>query len=148
MKLRKFLLWMLLAIVGYNLYGYTKQHMSGDVLAYKRLASAVAKNDTNTAQKIVLNSNLATELSEAHAKRQELIGDQSVIFTYYRIKQQRYSSDGNISFILAEQVSRVNPPGVNTLIGENEVRVQHGVQLVRRDNEWFVQKFHDPVMVQ
>lgn len=148
MKPKRILLWVLCAILAYNLYGYTKQHTSGDVLAYKRLASALAENDSITAQKMLYDANDVAHLVGQQRERKELIGNNSVLFTYYVIKKHYYSVDGRTSHIHAEQIFRVNPPGAKTIIGEDEVRVQHNVQLVKQDNTWYVKQFQDPAMIQ
>ncbi len=149
MKPKRILLWLICATLVYNIYGYTKQHTSGDVLAYKRLASALVENDTAAVQKILIDEkDDMLLLAGAQQEQKELIGDSSVLFTYYVIKKQRYSHDGNTSHILAEQIFRVNPPGAKAIIGENEVRVRHNVQLVKQDNAWYVKAFENPTAVQ
>ena len=148
MKQKRILFWVLCAILVYNLYGYTKQHTTGDVLAYKRLASALVENDTNAVHRLLVEANDATQLVAAQRERTQLMGDHSVLFTYYVIKKQWYSRDGQTSYIVAEQISRVNPPGAKALIGEEEVRVKHAVELVKQGSTWYVKQFQSPVMAQ
>ncbi len=148
MKPRRIFIWALAAVAALNVYSYTKQHTKADVLAYKRLASALADNDGGTIQKMVLDSSCGDQLARSDEERKKLLGNKSVLFTYYVIKQQRYSYDGESSYIVAEQVSRVKSPGVNTVIGDSEVRIRHDVQMVKRDNSWYVKQFGKPTMLQ
>jgi hypothetical protein len=66
--------------------------------------------------------------------------------TCYKVKSRRISADEQSVTLVAEQVSRVNPPGYDTLWGENEVRLRHQVKLVKENGHWVVYSFEDPAL--
>ncbi len=146
MKLKKFIFWAVFALLAYNFFGYVKVHTSGDVTAYKRFAKALMNEDSYLARITCVQPEYVREVMKSQAKRSEVFNGFNIILTYYVIKDQKLSADGTHSYIVAEQVSRVNPPGVTTIRGEHEVRIRHVVELENQDGNWLISKFEDQAM--
>lgn len=142
---KKLFYWLIMGIVAYQLFGYVKMHTSGDVVVYKRFAKAVMENDDFVARSGSLKD-VAKRVFEFQDERTALFRGADIVFTYYVIKERRLSEDGKTAYLTAEQVSRVNPEGFDTLWGEQAVRIRHGVQLVLQKNIWMVSQFQDPAM--
>ncbi len=146
MKPKKFIFWVIFAILVYNFWGYTKVHTSGDVIAYKRFARALIQDDDFLVKQTALSTGYGAKVFAAQLARKKYFKGKQIVFTYFVIKEQRLSEDRKVSYLLAEQVSRVNPIGVATIWGDSEVRIQHRVQLVQVDKTWKVAQFTDPAM--
>ena len=146
MKLTRLIIWVVLAFVAFKLYGYVKVHSSGDVIAYKSFAEALRADDRFAIKRIVIDEELAQKVLETQPQRKDLLEGNSVLFTYYVIQRQTFANDGETSFIFAEQVNRVDPPGESSFIGETAIRTSHGVELVKKDGKWRVVSFDDPAM--
>jgi len=146
-KPKKLIFWAIFLIGAYFMFGYVRMHTHGDVVAYKRFAKAVMKKDDYIARQVSVDrSGLAGKVLAQHEERMELFGDADIVFTYYTIDERRVSADGKTVYLSAEQVSRVNPEGYDTIWGEREVRIRQTVQMVERDGLWLVASFNDPVM--
>lgn len=146
MGLKRIIFWAVFALIAYHLFGYVKVHSSSDVVTYKLLAEAVAENDTYSIKQMVDNEVYSQRIIETQEQREKLIGENTVLFTYYVIQKHTYSAGGDSSYILAEQVNRVNPPGEDSLIGQHEIRIRHGIELVKEGDRWLVVRFDDPAM--
>ncbi|MGJ8649919.1 MAG: hypothetical protein ACSHX4_06140 [Opitutaceae bacterium] len=146
MKPKKIIFWAIFAILAYNFFSYSITHSSSEVIAYKRFAKALLKNDSYVARELTLDRNYALAVFDENPARQKLFGDNSIVFTYYVIKEQRVSDDEQTAFVIAEQVSRVNPKGQSTVWGTSEVRILHKVKLVKKNDVWKLESFHDPAM--
>ncbi|MFP4204179.1 MAG: hypothetical protein ACLFS4_07605 [Opitutales bacterium] len=147
MKPKKIIYWIIFGVLAYQLFGCVKTHTSGDVIAYKRFSKALLKQDSYVARQVARNP-LAREALAREGARKELFEGVEIVFTYYTIEDRRLSDDGKRSFIVAHQVSRVNPEGVDTLWGEGKVRIQQQVELVLKDGRWEVVKLNDPTLKQ
>jgi len=146
-KPKKLIFWTIVLIGAYFMFSYVRMHTHGDVIAYKRFAKAVMKKDDYIARQVSVDgSDLANKVISRHDERMELYRDADIVFTYYAIDERRVSEDGRTVYLSAEQVSRVNPEGYDTIWGEEEVRIQHTVQMIKRDGIWLVATFNDPAM--
>jgi hypothetical protein len=146
MGLKRIIFWAIFAFLAYHAFGYVKVHSSGDVVTYKLLGDALAENDTYSIKKMVKDEALGQQIIAAQEERAKLLGDNAVLFTYYVIQRQTFSAAGDTSYILAEQVNRVNPPGADTIIGETEIRIRQGIELVKEGERWLIVGFDDPAM--
>lgn len=146
MKPKKILFWAIFALLVYNFFSYSVTHTSSEVIAYKRFAKALLKNDSYVARELTLDRNYALEVFERNPERQKLFGDNTIVFTYYVIKEQRVSDDEQTAYIVAEQVSRVNPKGESTVLGVADIRIIHKAKLVKKNDVWKLAEFHDPAM--
>lgn len=144
-KPKKLLFWILSGLIAYQLFGYLKMHTYADVVVYKRLAKAIMKNDDHMIR-YVSDDKTAARILNTQIERDALFYDSQVLLTYYSIKSRRMSPDGKNVYLTVEQVSRVNAPGHNTLLGTNSVRLEHEVQLVLKNDHWVVAHFEDPVI--
>ncbi|CAA6679589.1 MULTISPECIES: hypothetical protein [unclassified Lentimonas] len=145
LKPKKLLFWILFGIVAFQLFEYVKVQTEGDVIAYKRLAKAIMKNDDYVI-KDASAGELAAKILTTQTGREELFHGSDILMTYYNVKSRKVSADQNSVSLVVEQVSRVNPPGFDTLWGEKEVRLKHAVQLVKRDQDWIIKSFDDPAI--
>lgn len=143
MKLKKVIFWIIFGVIAYILLDYTHTHTRNDVLSYKRFADAVLKGDDFLVRTTSMGP-VAAQVSESQEARQELLGGAKRVFTYYRILDRNVTDDGKFSFITAEQVSRVNPEGFDTVWGEVAVRIRHTVKLEAQNHSWRVVQFSDP----
>ncbi|GEM_PF-2051250 len=148
MKPKKILLWLLFALVAYNVWGYVKMHTRGDVIAYKRFAESIFDGDRTNADRFAVDGLASTVLNDQE-KRMEVYRESDQLFTYYKIINRRLSEDGKIVSITAEQVTRVNRYGVtlsffNKFLGEHAFRIRHRVRLVSENDYWKVYSFSDP----
>ena len=130
MKPKKLLYWILFGIIAFQLFEYVKVQTHGDVMAYKRLAKAIMNNDDYMIQRASVKDT-ASKILETQGGREELFRGSKILATYYNVKSRKISADQQSVSLVVEQVSRVNPPGYDTLWGEDEVRLKHAVQLVR-----------------
>ncbi len=145
LKPKKLLYWTLFGVVAFQLFEYVKVQTSGDVVVYKRLAKAIMKNDDYII-KNVSAQDTASRILKSQSGREELFYDADILMTYYNVKSRKVSADEKSVSLVVEQVSRVNPPGYDTLWGEDEVRLKHSVQLVKEDNNWMIKSFDDPAI--
>ena len=145
LKPKKILYWTLFGIVAFQMFEYVKVQTQGDVVAYKRLAKGIMKND-DYAIKHASAQEMASKILQTQGERDKLFYGSDILMTYYKVKSRKMSADEKSVSLVVEQVSRVNPPGYDTLWGENEVRLKHSVQLVKADNHWVVETFDDPVI--
>lgn len=145
LKPKRLLYWLLFGIIAYQLFGYVKIQTHDDVIVYKRLAKAILKQD-DYELRYVSTGDVAAKIQQTQSDRQELFYGSKILLTYYRVKSRSISFDEQSVFLIVEQVSRVNPPGYDTLWGENEVRLEHQVRLVVKDNRWVVANFEDPAI--
>ena len=145
LKPKKLLYWILFGLVAFHLFEYVKVQTSGDVVVYKRLAKAIMKNDGYII-KDVSARDTASKILQSQGGREELFYGSEVLMTYYNVKSRKVSADEKNVSLVVEQVSRVNPPGYDTLWGEQEVRLKHSVHLVKEDNDWVIQSFDDPAI--
>jgi len=145
LKPKKLLCWTLFGFAAFQMFEYVKVQTHGDVVAYKRLAKAIMKNDGYII-KDVSAKETATKILTTQSGREELFHGSDILMTYYNVKSRKVSADQQSVSLVVEQVSRVNPPGYDTLWGENEVRLKHAVQLVKRDQDWIIQTFDDPAI--
>ncbi|MEM1223993.1 MAG: hypothetical protein AAGH40_14680 [Verrucomicrobiota bacterium] len=143
MKPKKLITWAIIAFLGYQIFGFVKNHTSPQVIAYKRFANAVMKGDLAIAQDRAVEG-YAREVMANQGARRELFKGYDIVFTYYAIKSINVDESGTSASVFAEQVSRVNPDHVNTLWGEEEIRIRHSVRLVRKNDVWLVTSFSDP----
>lgn len=146
MKPKKLLYWTLCGVMAYNFYGYTKMHTSGDVIAYKRFASAVMKEDSYTARN-ASDGEVAGIALGSQDVREGMFEGADLVFTRYEIKDRQVSADGKMVTLTADQVSRVNPDGFDTLWGEREVRIRQTIRLVQKHDAWKVMQFDDPAVM-
>ncbi|MFP4070020.1 MAG: hypothetical protein ACOCVJ_03150 [Verrucomicrobiota bacterium] len=146
MKPKKVIFWIIFGVLAYSMFGYVQMHTRGDVIAYKRFAKAIMKNDDYTVGQMVLEKKLAREVLASGEERMELFDGAEIVFTFYDIDERRLSEDGKTAFISAEQVSRVNPEGFDTIWGEREVRIRQTVRLVLENQAWRIASFNDPAM--
>lgn len=145
LKPKKFLFWILFGIIVYQLLGCVKVQTHGDVIVYKRLAKAILKQD-DYELRYVSTGDVAAKIEQTQSARQKLFYGSKILLTYYKVKSRSISADEQSVFLVVEQVSRVNPPGFDTLWGENEVCLEHRVKLVVKDNRWVVEHFEDPAI--
>jgi hypothetical protein len=145
LKPKKLLCWILFGLITYQLFGYVKVQTYGDVVVYKRLAKAIMKNDDYELRHVSVGD-VASGILNTQAKREALFSTSKILLTYYKIKSRSLSADEQSVFLIAEQVSRVNPLGYDTLWGESEVRIKHEVRLVMKRNHWVVANFVDPAI--
>ncbi|WP_269523663.1 hypothetical protein [Coraliomargarita parva] len=146
MKPKKVLFWIIFLVIAYNLFNYAKMHTRGEVVAYKRFAKAVMKGDDYTARQLTVDHKLALEVFSRNKQRAELFGNASIVFTYYRIKEWRPGEDGKSVYLVADQISRVNPEGFDTIWGEQKVVIRQTVQMTLVKDAWLVAVFNDPAM--
>jgi hypothetical protein len=142
LKPKRLLYWILFGIIAYQVFGYVKIQTHGDVIVYKRLAKAIMKYDDYELRYVSIGD-VASEIQGTQKERQSLFYGSNILFTYYIIKSRSISPDEQSVYLVAEQVSRVNPPGYDTLWGESVVRLKHEVRLVKKDNRWVVSSFED-----
>lgn len=145
LKPKKFLFWILFGIIAYQVFGYLKVQTYDDVVVYKRLAKAILKQDDYDIR-YVSTGDVAAKIQQTQSERKELFYGSKILLTYYKVKSRSLSADEKSVFLIVEQVSRVNPPGYDTLWGENEVRLKHQVKLVMKDHRWVVASFEDPAI--
>lgn len=145
LKPKKFLFWILFGVIAYQVFGYLKVQTYDDVVVYKRLAKAILKQD-DYELRYVSTGDVAAKIQQTQSERQELFYGSKILLTYYKVKSRSLSADEKSVFLTVEQVSRVNPPGYDTLWGENEVRLKHQVKLVMKDHRWVVANFEDPAI--
>jgi len=143
MKLTRLLIWVIIAFFALKLYGYLKIHSSGDVLAYKHFAAVVLEDNAFMIERVAADKAFAVQVLEKQAQRMDRFGENSILFTYYVIKNQSLTNGGKSSLISAEQVSRVDPPGATSFLGESAIRIRHRVELVKEEGNWRVVKFND-----
>ena len=143
MKLKRLLLWAVLGIGAYYLFGYFKTHTDADVVTYKRFAKALISENTyvlkTTAEQGVYGHADAFKASND----KQLEGFEPII-TYYVINRHRKSPDGRRAYIQAEQVTRVNPEGIDVFWGQQEVRIPHIVELQLEGDAWKIVDFQAP----
>ena len=70
-----------------------------------------------------------------------------MVFTYYSVLSRNVHTGGMRSTIVAEQVTRINPEGYDTLWGERSIRIKHHIEMILEKGSWKVIKFMDPVMI-
>ena len=145
LKPKRLLFWLLFGIIAYQAFGYLKIQTHDDVVVYKRLAKAILKQD-DYELRYVSTGDVAAKIQQTQAERKKLFYGSNILLTYYKIKSRSISLDEKSAFLVVEQVSRVNPPGFDTLWGENEVRLKHRVRLVMKDKRWVVANFEDPAI--
>ena len=139
---KKLLTWIILSVIAYQLFGYVKTHTTGDVVAYKRFAKAIKENDDYIIRNSS-NSRVTGKVLNSQTARTELFRGAKVVFTYYVINERRLAEEGKIAYISADQVSRINPEGFDTLWGEVELRIPQSIQLVLEKGVWTVAEYHD-----
>lgn len=149
MKIKKLLFWLLIGLIGFNVFGYVRMHTRGDVIAYKRFSKALMKGDAYQLRN-ASTENMYERPMKSQESRMELFDNKDIIFTYYRIRDRRVSEDGKIVNIVGEQISRVNVEGSsgNKMWGEREIKVRQLVTVVLQNNAWKVSDFSDPAMLQ
>ncbi len=145
LKPKKLLYWILFGIIAYQVFGYVKVQTYGDVVVYKRLAKAILKHDDYELRHVSVGD-VASEILQTQAERKSLFYGSKILFTYYMVKSRSLSPDEQSVYLTIEQVSRVNPPGYDTLWGENEVRIEHEVRLILKNGHWTVIRFGDPAI--
>lgn len=145
LKPKKLLYWILFGVIAYQVFGYVKIQTYGDVVVYKRLAKAILKQDDYELRYVSVGD-VASEIKKTQTDRQSLFYGSEILFTFYKIKSRSLSPDEQNVFLIVEQVSRVNPPGYDTLWGENVVRLKHEVRLVMKNRRWVVSSFEDPAI--
>lgn len=145
LKPKKLLFWILFGIIAYQAFEYVKVQTHGDVVVYKRLAKAIMKNDDYMIRHVSVD-NTAEGILNSQFSRNSLFNESDILLTYYSVKSRSLSYDEQTVNLVVEQVSRVNPPNFNTLWGENEVRIQHEVRLVKKQGHWVVASFEDPAV--
>lgn len=143
--LRKLLFWAIVLTVGYYGLDYVKVHTSGDVIAYKRFAKALLKNDHYTARQ-TSSKDLAAAVMSRNEEREKLYNGARVLFTYFEVYSQHLSKDGKSSTLIVEQVSRVGSHGQVGVWGDGEIRIRHTVELEQHNHLWKVTRFIDPAM--
>lgn len=142
-KPKRLLCWILFGVIAYQVFGYVKIQTYDDVIVYKRLAKAIMKND-DYELRYVSAEGVSSKIIDTKPQRDALFYESKILLTYYKIKSRSVSFDEKTVYLSVEQVSRVNPPGYDTLWGENEVRIKHEVRLEQKDNHWVVASFEDP----
>lgn len=149
MKLKKLLIWILIGLVTFNIFGYVRMHTRGDVIAYKRFAKALMKGDAYILRSTSTEGIKDRTLNQ-QAARMDVFTNKDIIFTYYRIRNREISEDGKIVRLVGEQISRVNVEGSsgNKLWGEKAITVRQLVTLVLENNAWKVSEFSDPAMLE
>ena len=145
MKPKKVIFWAAVLFLGYHFFNYVKVHTSGDVIAYKRFAKALMEGNEYTAKQVA-PTGLAQKALASQEEREALLDGADVVFTYYVIEEQTVGENGRVSHIVADQVSRVNPEGHDTLWGEKEVRIRQRARLELKNDAWKVTSFNDPAM--
>ena len=143
--IRKLFFWAIILVLGYYGLDYVKVHTSGDVLAYKRFAKALLKNDHYTTRQ-TSSKELAVQVLSRKAERQELYNGARVLFTYFEVVSQSVSGGGESSSLIVEQVSRVGSKGQVGVWGDGEIRIRHTVELEKENHLWKVTRFFDPAM--
>jgi hypothetical protein len=142
LKPKKLLYWILFGFIVYQAFGYAKMQTHNDVLAYKRMAKAIMAYDDYELGHVSVGD-VAAKIQQTQSERQQFFYGSKILFTYYSIKSRHMSHDGQSIYLVAEQVSRVNPLNYETLWGEDFVRVEHRVQLVKQGHRWLVANFED-----
>jgi hypothetical protein len=145
LKPKKVFYWTLFGVVAFQLFEYVKVQTHSDVVVYKRLAKAMMKNDDYTIKDVAAEG-AASKIIQSQSGREELFYGADILMTYYKVKSRKISADEKTVSLVVEQVSRVNPPGYDTLWGEEEVRLKHSVQLVKEDKDWVIENFDDPAI--
>lgn len=140
---KKLILWLVLGFGAYYGIEYYRVQSSGDVVAYKRFAQALLNGRLDRAQ-LTSSGELVAKLNQSRRERDAIYSGQYIVFTHYEIHARRVSPDGKTAFITGDQVCRVNPPGIDTLWGQNEIRVRQSVKLEYKHHLWKVTDFVDP----
>ncbi|MGB0742959.1 MAG: hypothetical protein ACPGSB_00400 [Opitutales bacterium] len=143
---KKLLFWVVLIAGGYYGLDYVKVHTSSDVVAYKRFAKALIENDLYSARQ-ASNRDLAEKAFATNPERMKYFRGARVLFTYYDVISQKFSKDGQTSFLVVEQVSRTNSNGKVGFWGDGEIRIRQTARLEKEDLFWKVTNFTDPAML-
>ncbi|MEM8866703.1 MAG: hypothetical protein AAGC73_00390 [Verrucomicrobiota bacterium] len=143
MKPKKLITWAIVAFLGYQLFGYVKEHTSPQVIAYKRFANAVMNGNLAIAEDRAVEG-YARQVMASQAAREELFDGYDVVFTYYEVKSISVDPSGTSATVHAEQVTRVNPEHESVLWGKEAIRIRHSVRLVKDKDVWLVTNFTDP----
>lgn len=143
MKPKRLIFWTVFGICAYQTFGYFKTHTDPDVVAYKRFAKAVISQN-NYVLKTTAEHDVFGNANTLKASNDKQLEGFEQIITYYVINSHRKSPDGLRAFIQAEQVTRVNPEGIDTFWGKEEIRIPHTVELFRDGDAWKIVEFRAP----
>ncbi|MGJ3243804.1 MAG: hypothetical protein ACFE0O_12750 [Opitutales bacterium] len=142
MKLKTALSLLIFGTLGYFGYDTFTTHTSGEVMAYKNYAKALLKNDKAAAQKLVVDKT-GLKPFDFHEKRMKAFRGGEIRFTYYQVLSQRYSTDRDRVSMRIRQVSRIDPPDVESFFGTEVVKQIHVVDMEKEKSAWKVTRFHD-----
>lgn len=126
-------------------FEFFKVHTSSDVIAHKRFAEALMQNDSYTARMTSIPE-VAHAAFATNPERQQRYRDLRIRFTYFDVKSQFLSNEGNRSELIVEQITRVSRPGHRFFWGNGEIRTGQKSVLERRNGIWRVVAFDDPAM--
>lgn len=145
MKPKRVIFWAVFGFCAYQLFGYFKTHTDPDVVTYKRFAKAVV-DQNDYVLKTTAEQNVFGNAGVLKASNDKQLEGFEQIITYYVINSHRKSPDGRRAYIQAEQVTRVNPEGIDSFWGKEVIRIPHTVELFRDGDAWKIVEFRAPVV--
>jgi len=143
--LKKFVIWIVLLVVGYHGLNYVKVHTSGDIVTYKRFAKSLMDNDYTTVRQLS-DPGLAEQLAAMRAERNKQFSDGRILFSYHEVVSQYHTRDGKTAHLIVDQVTRMDSGGRMGFWGDRGVRIRHRAELSYENHVWKVKSFSDPVM--
>lgn len=143
--LRKLIFWACLLFLGYHGLNFVRVQTSSDVLAYKRFAKALLKNDPYSVRQ-ASSAEVHERAFSQNDARMKLYNGGRILFTYFDVVSQNVAKNGSLSRLVVDQISRVSSSGQPGFWGDREIRVRHTVELERADYLWIVTRFVDPAM--
>lgn len=125
-------------VVGYYLYTMVSAHTAQEVIVLKQYTKALMAGETMVGRKLSLDPK---NLDPFKKRGEALRGD--IRFTYYKIKNIRRRGDGKTTNISMQQVFRLNPPGMDSFFGVEEVKNNIQAVLVKPKSAWKIQSYTD-----
>jgi len=135
---------MLMVFAGLTYYGFdvVRVHSLQEVIAFKQFSEAVLEGNRRAGFKMVTDPKKGLGMFKIRKQRMKAFRGKTR-YSYYSIRSITRSADGKIANLNVDQITHLDPPGMDTFFGTEKIVNRQVVTMVMTKSSWKIQSYQD-----